>query len=141
MAAISDKTAQGAKPKEKPYRIKDVYGLYLEVRPTGKKSWRIRYSFQGKPGIVTIGEYPLMSVREAHLKRDEIRKKIMEGISPSMTAEENEPGVASFKQVANEWVDEQTKNGEHDKKYIDVIKGRLENYRACEKNSVNMDLL
>lgn len=128
MVAISDKAAQAAKPKEKAYRIKDDRGLYLEVRPTGKKSWRIRYSFQGKPGIVTIGEYPLMSVREAHLKRDEIRKKIMEGISPSMPAAEGEPGVVSFKQVADEWVDEQTKNGEHDKKYIDVIKGRLENY-------------
>lgn len=93
MVAISDKAAQAAKPKENAYRIKDDRGLYLEVRPTGKKSWRIRYSFQGKPGIVTIGEYPLMSVREAHLKRDEIRKKIMEGISPSMPAAEGEPGV------------------------------------------------
>lgn len=30
-----------AKPKDKPYRLADGGGLYLEVMPTGGKLWRL----------------------------------------------------------------------------------------------------
>ena len=34
-----------AKPKEKPYRLSDGNGLYLQVTPTGGKWWRFRYFY------------------------------------------------------------------------------------------------
>ena len=127
MSGITEFAARGAKPADKAYRIKDEHGLYLEVRPSGMKSWRLRYYFNKKPGIVTLGEYPLITIREARKKRDEIRKKIMEGISPA--AQEEEPAKAmSFREAAEEWLSEQIKNGARDAKYIEVTKGRLNNY-------------
>jgi hypothetical protein len=72
--ALTDIEIRGAKAAEKSYRMKDDYGLYLDVRPTGKKVWRMRYLMKGKENIFTFGEYPLISLKEARLKRDEARK-------------------------------------------------------------------
>ena len=55
--------------------IADDGGLFLEVFPqTGHKSWRIRYSLHGKEKKKKIGEYPLMSLKEARAIRDEAYK-------------------------------------------------------------------
>jgi hypothetical protein len=37
--------------------MKGDYGLYLDIRPTGKKVWRMRYWIKGKENIFTFGEY------------------------------------------------------------------------------------
>lgn len=34
---------KNAKPREKPYKLADGGGLYLEVTPAGGKHWRIKY--------------------------------------------------------------------------------------------------
>ena len=36
-----------AKPTDKRYSLYDTGGLFLEVMPTGKKFWRLRYSEDG----------------------------------------------------------------------------------------------
>src|SRR5580692_4268149 len=35
------------KPKEKPYKVSDGNALYVLVKPTGGKHWRLRYTFGG----------------------------------------------------------------------------------------------
>lgn len=128
MGNITDATAKGAKPQEKAYRIKDEHGLYLEIRPTGKKSWRLRYYTDGKEGIMTLGEYPLMSCKEARQKRDEIRKKLMEGTAPADVATHKKAGTPTFADVAKEWLKQQEKNGNRAKKFFGVTNGRLNTY-------------
>lgn len=39
---ISIQLSTTAKPKEKLYRLNEFNGLYLEVKPNGKKAWRYR---------------------------------------------------------------------------------------------------
>ena len=39
-----------AKPREKKYRLYDQGGLYLKVKPTGRKYWR--YKFRVRIGDV-----------------------------------------------------------------------------------------
>jgi hypothetical protein len=34
---------KNAKPREKPYKLADGGGLYLEVTPAGGKHWRMKY--------------------------------------------------------------------------------------------------
>ena len=34
---------KNAKPREKPYKLADGGGLYLEVTPSGGKHWRMNY--------------------------------------------------------------------------------------------------
>nr|WP_244813302.1 Arm DNA-binding domain-containing protein [Xanthomonas euroxanthea] len=47
----------------------DSNGLCIEVRPTASEVWRYRYRYAGKPRIVTIGEYPAMSLMQARAER------------------------------------------------------------------------
>ena len=43
MPNLTNKKIDGAKPKDKPYKISDAHGLYIEVLPSGSKSWRYIY--------------------------------------------------------------------------------------------------
>lgn len=38
---LSDVAIKQAKPKEKPYKLPDGGGMYLEVMPNGSKYWRM----------------------------------------------------------------------------------------------------
>lgn len=40
---MSDITIKSAKTKDKPYKLADGGGLYLEVMPTGSKLWRMKF--------------------------------------------------------------------------------------------------
>ena len=57
--ALTAAVINQAKPGDKRYMLKDENGLYLEISPTGKKLWRVRYWFQGKENRVGIGAYGL----------------------------------------------------------------------------------
>ena len=39
---------KNAKAKEKPYKLSDGNGMYLEVMPNGSKYWRLKYRIHGK---------------------------------------------------------------------------------------------
>ena len=82
--------------------IADDGGLFLEVFPqTGHKSWRIRYSLHGKEKKKKIGEYPLMSLKEARAIRDEARAKILRGVSPDAPDAEK----TKLRDVYDEWIE------------------------------------
>jgi len=72
--SISDIAAKSAKPKDKPYRLHDDRGLYLRVDPNGAKYWILRYWLNGREHQKSLGTYPLLSLREAREKRDELHK-------------------------------------------------------------------
>ncbi len=50
---LTVKQVDSAKPKEKPYRLSDINGLYLYIPLSGKKVWQLRYQFEGKERIYT----------------------------------------------------------------------------------------
>ncbi|MFW5734636.1 MAG: tyrosine-type recombinase/integrase, partial [Oceanidesulfovibrio sp.] len=109
---LTDAKARNAKPKNKVYRLTDAHGLCLEVKPSGKKHWRFRYRFEGRPNMLAIGEYPLVSLAEAREKRDAARKLLLDGSDPAkekkaaLIARERE-GI-TFKVVAEEWLEKKT---------------------------------
>ena len=43
------------KPADKPQRLPDGGGLYLEVSPAGGKWWRLKYRFDGKEKRISLG--------------------------------------------------------------------------------------
>jgi Arm DNA-binding domain len=47
-----------AKPREKPYRLFDARGLYLEVATSGGRWWRFKYRFDGKEKRLSLGVFP-----------------------------------------------------------------------------------
>src|ERR1035437_2081041 len=62
---LSDARVRKAKPEGVALTLSDGGGLSLYIPPTGAKVWRYRYRVAGKPGILTIGAYPQISLEEA----------------------------------------------------------------------------
>jgi len=71
------------KPKPKRYSITDSQGLCLEVQPSGRMSWRLRYRLQGRPGKINLGRYPQMCIADARKRRDALLRGISDGHSPA----------------------------------------------------------
>jgi hypothetical protein len=47
---LTDTQCRTAKPKDKPYKLPDGKGLYLEIKPSGVKAWRYRFELrEGEP--------------------------------------------------------------------------------------------
>lgn len=112
---LTDTQIRNAKPKEKPYKLTDSNGLYLEVRPNGSKLWRYRYRIGGKENLFAIGDYPAMSLTEARGERESARKLVKQGIHPSHqrrteTLRRSIEAESTFQTVAETWVKE---NGAH----------------------------
>ena len=103
---LTEKQISQAKPKEKLYRLSDRTGngLSLEVAPEGGKRWRFRYRFQGKPNMVTLGTYPLVSLKEARSRAIDAKKELESGIDPGAKKKAAQ-GIKNFQEVAKEWFD------------------------------------
>lgn len=105
---LSDATIRKAEIKDKPHNLSDGGGLGLEVQPTGSKWWRLRYRFDGKEKMLSLGVYPDVSLKDARERRDKARQDIAKGIDPSSKrkAEKStkaELAANSFEAVAREW--------------------------------------
>ena len=83
---LTDTKLRSLKPKPSVYRFADTNGLCIEVRPTGSKIWRYRYRFASKANMLTIGEYPAVSLAEARLARDRARVLLKAGSDPTQVA-------------------------------------------------------
>jgi len=82
--ALTDVQVRNAKKSEKPYKLPDGKGLYLYVSTAGGKSWRLDYAYFGKRKTLTLGVYPAIGLAEARGRRDEAKKKLSEGLDPSL---------------------------------------------------------
>ena len=82
-AMLNDTKVRTLKPQEKSYRLLDAERLYIEVRPTGKKIWRFKYTLHGKEGTISFGEYPAVSLVQARKLKDEAKAKLAIGLNPS----------------------------------------------------------
>jgi len=85
-------------PKNKPYRLWDGGGLYLEVDPSDGKWWRWKYRFEGKEKRLSLGVYPEVSLAEARERRQECRKLLAQGTDPA----EHRKAVKSAREGATE---------------------------------------
>jgi hypothetical protein len=55
---LTNTACNNAKPKEKPYKLSDSEGMYLEIMPNGSKYWRLKYRHLGKEKRLALGVYP-----------------------------------------------------------------------------------
>lgn len=108
---LTDTAIRNAKPADKPVRLFDGGGLYLEIAPSGGKWWRLKYRFGGKEKRYSLGVYPEVTLATARKKRDEAREKLAAGIDPgeAKKAEKRASLLAaahSFEVVARGWMSE-----------------------------------
>jgi integrase len=107
---LSDVQLKNAKPKAKDFKLSDGQGLYLLVRTTGGKLWRIDYSFAGKRSTLSLGAYPYITLAEARQRRDDAKKLLANGIDPGAVKKAQKAATVaivanSFEVVAREWHD------------------------------------
>lgn len=105
---LSDLQIRKAKQRDKPYKMADGLGLFLQINPNGSKLWRMKYRFLGKEKLLALGAYPLISSADARKKRDRAREQIAEGIDPSVQKqldriEAETKARITFKAVADEY--------------------------------------
>ena len=98
---LSDTKLRALKPQEKPYRITDEKGLYVQVSTTGARLFRFKYKFDGKEKLLAFGQYPDVTLARARELRDEARRAIAEGIDPSEKKKNANKDL--FGTVFNEW--------------------------------------
>jgi integrase len=94
------------KPREKRFMSRSENGLYLDVIPNGKKHWIFKYWENRKERALSLGEYPLVSLKEARLKRDDCKRRRAEG--ENLRARRGEEGT-TFEAVARDWFERQIK--------------------------------
>src|ERR1700727_3278844 len=82
---LSDATCRTSKSREKPYKLSDGGGLYLQVEKNGSKLWRHAVRFDGKQKLVALGAY-----------------QIEEHLDPQMVIEQEIKGWVFFT-LNNDW--------------------------------------
>ena len=107
--ALSDTKIKTIKPADKPFKLADERGLFLLVKPTGGKLWRLKYRINGKEKSLSFGVYPDVSLADAREKRDQARKMIAAGNDPSEILKANKAGkkesaTNSFENIARIWL-------------------------------------
>jgi integrase len=106
--SLCDLDCRQAKPKEKAYRLHDSGGLYLDVKTTGKRIWRLKYKSFEKEKLLTIGQYPQITLIVAREKRDQAKEKLSAGIDPAQEKQDQKRNARfiqaqTFELVAMEW--------------------------------------
>lgn len=97
---------RNAKPGEKPHKLADGGGLFLLVTPSGGKWWRLKYRFDGKEKLLSMGTWPDVSLAEARNRREEARRQLGAGIDPGAVRKaQKEAGGrdGSFEAATREW--------------------------------------
>ncbi len=105
---LTDIRIRKEKPRDKPFKIADGGGLFLFVSPSGGKLWRFRYTFGGKEKLLSIGQYPDVSLLQARSERDEAKAMVRAGKDPSATKKLRKlaganAGETSFEGLSREW--------------------------------------
>ncbi len=104
---LNDLKVRTSKPKEKPYKLHDMDGLYLLVTEKGHKWRRFRYRFDGKEKLLSLGTYPEISLSDARQRRDEARRQIAHGIDPGAVRKAQKQAkseeIETFEVIAREW--------------------------------------
>ena len=107
---LTDSIIKNEKPADKRKQLADGNGLVLYIMPNGSKLWRYRYRYNGSPKMLSLGEYPTVTLKDARAERERVSDLLAQGIDPSIERKEKKLSQAyaienDFKSVARAWWD------------------------------------
>jgi len=103
----------------KPGKYADGGGLWLQVTPTGSKSWVFRYQRSGVEQFMGLGATHTVTLAQARQDALTARLALRDGIDPQAqrrAARAVQAGIPTFKAAAAAYIEEQTpgwKNAKH----------------------------
>jgi len=115
-----------------PGRYSDyIKGLHLYVRNTHSKYWILRFSYLGKRKDLSLGVYPLLSLKDARIKAIDAKKLVDQGINPISqkkelirSKQEQQKKEVLFKDFAIQCVAEKSgewRNPKHHDQWINTL--------------------
>ena len=128
---LTDTYIRSLKAADKEQKHFDGGGLYLSIPKTGRKLWRMAYRFDQKTKLLSFGEYPTITLKDARQRRDEAKKLLANGIDPGAqkkAAKEEQLSEVkdTFQNIALEWHD--TRTSDFTEKHRGTVMYRLEKY-------------
>ncbi|VXC42810.1 tyrosine-type recombinase/integrase [Sphingomonas sp. 8AM] len=99
---LTSDAVKKARAKARAYKIADERGLHLFVAPTGRKSFRLRFRFAGQEQLLTIGQWPEVSLDDARARATAARAQLARGVDPRTA-----PQVMTFERAARAWHERQ----------------------------------
>jgi integrase len=131
MAKLSDTKIRNAKPRKKAFKLYDEGGLYLIVKPSGARWWRVRYHWRGKEQLLSVGVYPEVSLATARERCADTHKLVANGINPSSHRQqkkvaERESSERTYEAIAKQWLELTGKAREWTADHIERVHRRQE---------------
>lgn len=101
---LTETAIRKSKPAEKAYKLSDQHGLFLLVKANGSRLWQYGYRHGGKQRLLSLGQYPVVSLAAAREKHMEARRLLDEGIDPAARKQADKQG-STFEDVALRWLE------------------------------------
>ncbi len=95
---LTNAAVKAARARASAYKIADERGLHLFVAPTGRKSFRWRFRFAGQEQLLTIGQWPEVTLDSARARAEAAREQLGRGVDPRSA-----PLVMTFERAARSW--------------------------------------
>jgi integrase len=121
--AINKLTPREVATKKEPGTYSDGNNLYLQIGPSGGKSWLFRYMFSGKAKNLGLGAVNTFTLLEARQAATAARKLLHQGIDPRIARDAAKAankaankGGKTFREAAGECITAKTpewKNAKH----------------------------
>lgn len=80
---LTNRKIAALRPRERRYSVHAGSGLYLEVWPSGAKSWRLRFMQIRRRQRLNLGRFPEVNLAAARAERDRLLQAIRAGRSPA----------------------------------------------------------
>ena len=113
---LTDVSVRTAKGRATAYKLADGGGLYVLVRSSDARYWRMDYRWGGKRRTLALGVYPMVSLADAREKRNQAKKLLASGIDPG--AQRKLEGLLTkaaaentFRLVSEEWLGKLAREG------------------------------
>ncbi|HEX5670109.1 MAG TPA: Arm DNA-binding domain-containing protein [Sulfuricurvum sp.] len=81
---ITEADIANSQPSSSNRKLYDARGLYLLIKTTGKKLWRLKYVYATVEQSVTLGAYPALSLDDARAMCNQHHNDIARGIDPAL---------------------------------------------------------
>jgi integrase len=96
---LTNAAAKAAGAQSRAYKLTDQGGLHLLVRPTGTKSWQMKYRWRGREKLLTLGQFPEVNVNRARILQAEAKEQLASGVDPGQKAAASD----TLEQLARLW--------------------------------------
>ena len=96
---LTNAAAKAAGAQMRAYKLHDQGGLHLLIRPTGSKSWQLKYRWRGREKLLTLGQFPEVNVSRARILQAEAKEQLAAGVDPGRKA----ASAGTLEQLARLW--------------------------------------